>query len=119
MKKEFWHYMENDKIKNFEIKDGKFFKIINNEIPKPNEMQLLEISLSEVWKAPNNLDGLQTLADKIENKITTNPNFQKKFPTKTNSYELARELQRWYIDTFSDEEKKVIEKEYSAHKTHL
>jgi hypothetical protein len=32
MKKEFWHYMENDKIKNFEVKNEKFFKIINNEI---------------------------------------------------------------------------------------
>jgi hypothetical protein len=45
-------------------------------------MQLLEISLLEVWRAPNNYNGLQTLADKIENKITTNPNFQKKFPKK-------------------------------------
>ena len=29
--------MENDKIKNFEVKNEKFFKIINNEYP--NQMK--------------------------------------------------------------------------------
>ena len=104
MKKEFWHYMENDKIKN-----------------KPTEIEDIHaiikkygITDKDLWKTCNDLKGMEELANKIE-KNNLNPT------TEGKAWELAQKLERYYRRTVTPEEKENIKKKYSPHNqyTHL
>jgi hypothetical protein len=108
MKKEFWHYMENDKIKNklTEIED---IDIIKN---KPTEIEDIQkkygITDKELWRTCNHYGGVEELANKIE-KNNLNPT------TGEEAWELAQTLESYYRLKVTPEEKKKLWEKYSPH----